>query len=276
MASTSASPNPNPAAATAAAGAGPVSQQQAAPAAAAPELAPSLKNDPARTGYDPGVAWWMNYFRILTGRVTKEGAFHYREDRYRAHEERDCRRCEEYRDWLFAHSPTVRFLRERVSALNGSLDASNVVCRRCPARLTEDGDVVRQSGGFSPGHGILLCANEIRDRGHLEDSLAHEMVHAWDHLRWKVDFAGEKDLRQAACAEIRASALSGECRWTRETMTRGNWKLTQQFQNCVRMRAVQSVMARPRCKDDVHAVKVVNEVWDSCFNDTRPFNEVYR
>jgi inner membrane protease ATP23 len=70
--------------------------------------------------------------------------------------------------------------------------------------------------------------------------------------------------------------LSGECRWTREFWLRNNWKLTQQFQNCVRMKAVESVMHRPWCKDDVQAVKVVNEVWDSCFNDTRPFDAVYK
>lgn len=35
-------------------------------------------------------------------------------------------------------------------------------------------------------------------------------------------------------------------------------------------------MNRPSCKDDVHATKVVNEVWDSCFADTRPFDEIYR
>lgn len=234
------------------------------------------KNDPARTGFDPKTQWWVNYFNILCGRVTPEGQFHYREWRERENEARDCRRCEEYRDWLFAYSPVVRFMRERVASLNGHLDASNVVCRRCPSHLTEDGRVVRSGGGFSPDHGIRICANNIRDRKHLEDSLAHEMVHAWDHLRWKVDWAGDKDLRHAACTEIRASMLSGECRWTREAFTRGNWTLTQQFQDCVRKRAVQSVMARPRCKDDVQAVKVVNEVWDSCFSDTRPFDEVYR
>lgn len=76
--------------------------------------------------------------------------------------------------------------------------------------------------------------------------------------------------------QIRASMLSGECRWTREAFTRGNWTLTQQFQSCVRKRAIQSVMARPRCKDDVQATQVVNQVWDSCFSDTRPFDEVYR
>lgn len=70
--------------------------------------------------------------------------------------------------------------------------------------------------------------------------------------------------------------LSGECRWARETFTRGNWTLTQQFQDCVRQRAIASVMARPRCRDDVQAAKVVNQVWDSCFSDTRPFDEVYR
>ena len=161
-----------------------------------------LPNDPARTGYDPSAKWWLNYFRILTGRVTREGIEHYREDRYRAHEARDCARCDAYRDWLFAHSPTVRFLRDKVDALGGRLDASNVVCRRCPGRVAADGSVVRQSGGFSPAHGILLCANEIRNRGHLEDTLAHEMVHAWDHLRWKVDWAGAKDLRHSACTEV--------------------------------------------------------------------------
>jgi inner membrane protease ATP23 len=36
------------------------------------------------------------------------------------------------------------------------------------------------------------------------------------------------------------------------------------------------MMARPGIKDDVHAAKVVNEVWDSCFYDTRPFDEIYR
>ncbi|KAF4124196.1 mitochondrial inner membrane protease ATP23 [Geosmithia morbida] len=235
-----------------------------------------MTNDPARTGFDPQTKWWMNYFRILSGQMTPEGQFHYREWRYKVHEERDCKRCDEYRDWLMTYSPVVRFLSEKVSDLNGRLDSSNVVCRRCPARLDENGEVHRQSGGFSPDHGILLCANEVRDRKHLEDTLAHEMVHAWDHLRWKVDWMGDKDLKHAACTEIRASMLSGECRWTREAFTRGNWSLTQQFQHCVRKRAIQSVMARPRCKDQEQASKVVNQVWDSCFADTRPFDEVYR
>ena len=171
-------------------------------AATPPPLPRFLDNDPARTGYDPSVKWWLNYFRILTGKVTREGVEHYREDRYKANEERDCTRCEADRAYLFTYSPTIRFLRDKITALNGTLDETNVVCRRCPARVAEDGRVVRQGGGFSPEHGILICANEMRDRGHLEDTLAHEMVHAWDHLRWKVDWAGGGNLKHAACTEV--------------------------------------------------------------------------
>jgi inner membrane protease ATP23 len=246
-------------------------------------------HDPAQTGYDPESPW-TNIYNILTGRMTPIGQHYFREDKYIQNEARDCKNCDEWRDWCFKYSPTVIFLRKNIEALNGDLNAKNVRCRRCPTRRTEEGGFVRQGGGFSPDHGILICANEMRDRKHLEDTLAHEMVHAWDHLRWKVDWA---DLRHAACTEvwllqnwyermvlmgiqIRASSLSGECRFMREFWTRNNWKLTQQHQNCVRTRAVKSVMARPACKDDVQAVKVVNEVWDSCFSDTRPFDEIYR
>ncbi|OBT52101.1 hypothetical protein VE04_06604 [Pseudogymnoascus sp. 24MN13] len=233
-------------------------------------------NDPAKTGYDP-TKRWANYFNILLGKMTRERQEAFREDAYIRNEARDCSNCDKWRDYLFEYSPTIRFMSKNIMDLNGKLDRSNVQCRRCPTRrvIGEDGKehTVRQGGGFSPDHGILICANEMRNQGHLEDTLAHEMVHAWDHLRWKVDWS---DLRHAACTEIRASSLSGECRWTREFFVRNNFTLTQQHQNCVRNRAIRSVMNRPSCKDDVHATKVVNEVWDSCFADTRPFDEIYR
>jgi inner membrane protease ATP23 len=164
-------------------------------------------NDPTKTGYDPNRPW-SNIFNILSNRMTPVGQFHYREDSYIKNEARDCANCEEWRDWCFKYSPTIIFLQKNIRDLNGDLNASNVRCRRAPARIEsvekdENGEerikVYRQGGGFSPDHGILLCANELRDRKHLEDTFAHEMVHAWDHLRWKVDWA---DLRHAACTEV--------------------------------------------------------------------------
>lgn len=56
-----------------------------------------------------------------------------------------------------------------------------------------------QAGGFSPRYGVLLCQNHLRDRGHTEDTLAHELVHAYDHLRFEVDWM---NLRHHACTEV--------------------------------------------------------------------------
>ena len=158
----------------------------------------SPKNDSNETGYDP-TAKWRNYFNILTGRMTLAGQNAFREDSYIANEARDCERCEKYRDFSFNYSPMVIFMQKNIAALNGNLDASNVKCVRCPAVKDEEGNIIsRQGGGFNPDQGIVICANEVRDKKHLEDTLSHEMVHAWDHLRWKVDWA---DLRHAACSE---------------------------------------------------------------------------
>ncbi len=83
------------------------------------------------------------------------------------------------------------------------------------------------------------------------------------------------NLRHAACSEIRASSLSGECRmslrWNQleGTFARGH-------QECVKRRAVLSLKSHPECKDESEAKRLVNEVWDSCFNDTRPFDHIYK
>ena len=186
-------------------------------------------------------------------------------------------------------------MRENIAQLGGDINSTNIRCRRC-----EPGNM--SAGGFDPHYGIRICANNLRNRGHLEDTMAHgtpsppthlpiskpahlsislpeltsvpEMVHAYDHLRFKVDW--ENNLRHVACSEIRASSLSGECRFMREFVTRDQWKLTQQHQECVRRRAVLSVGSRPTCRDQAHAEQLVDEVWESCFRDTRPFDEIYR
>ena len=213
---------------------------------------------------------WSSFFSILTGTATPTERSAYFRVKDILHEDRDIARAEEDRNWLFANSPIIRFLSHNIALLgpsdgSASISPSNVVCKKCDDK---------QSGGFDPDYGILICANQMRNRGHMEDTLAHEMVHAYDHLRFKMDAV--HNLRHAACTEIRAATLSGECRWGREFFTRGQWGVTQQLQECVRRRAALSVAARPGCRDAKHAEMVVNEVWESCFHDTRPFDEIYK
>lgn len=212
---------------------------------------------------------WSTFFSILTGRASTKDRDAYFKTRDIINEERDCKQCDADKEWLFQNSPIVRFMKHNLDLLGPADGAATITpdrvrCRRCDTK---------QSGGFDPNYGILICANQLRDRGHLEDTLAHEMVHAYDHLRFKLN---PYDLRHAACMEIRASTLSGECRFGRELWTRRQFNITQQLQECVRRRAALSVAKRPACKDDAQAVKVVNEVFDSCFHDTRPFDEIYK
>ncbi|KAK4959861.1 Mitochondrial inner membrane protease atp23 [Elasticomyces elasticus] len=157
---------------------------------------------------DPAFYTWSTFFSILTNTASPNDRTQYFRTKDRINEEADCKRCDKDKAWLFAYSPIIRFLTHQISLLgpedgSASITPANVRCRRCD---------VKQSGGFSPEHGILVCANHLRNRGHLEDTLAHEMVHAYDHLRFKLD---PYDLRHAACMEIRAmgvdAAVAGMC-----------------------------------------------------------------
>jgi hypothetical protein len=73
-------------------------------------------------------------------------------------------------------------------------------------------------------------------------------------------------------------------------MSRGNFKFTKHFQAsdhgttihglidiqaCVKRRAILSVSQNPPCSGPGVAQRAVNEVFDSCFKDTQPFDEIY-
>jgi inner membrane protease ATP23 len=175
-------------------------------------------NEKPDTGFVPGddaMTQFRNIYSILTGKMSSEGIEQFRVARDIRNEAADCKRCDEQRDYLLQWSesflleknqgyeannrgkgPTIRFLSDNIRQLGGDLHSHNIYCRRCTDR---------KGGGFDPEYGILLCANEMKDQGHLEDTLAHEMVHAYDHLRFKVNWTD--NLRHAACTEVGASII---------------------------------------------------------------------
>ncbi|KAL4399133.1 Mitochondrial inner membrane protease Atp23 [Malassezia pachydermatis] len=193
-------------------------------------------------------------------------------------------RVEQWKEDLLRTSPMVRFMvkqltmlrcdpvspRENEGKLGKDTLPPKLLIASCPPDI---------AGGFSPSApgrppseaGVLLCANRIYSKSHLEDTLAHEMIHWWDHCRFQVDW---NNLRHHACSEIRAASLSGDCRWMRE-VNRRHFAFSKQHQECAKRRAILSVRANPACKDDETATRVVEEVWESCFYDTRPFDEIY-
>lgn len=67
---------------------------------------------------------------------------------------------------------------------------SNIVCSPCEDR----------AGGFSHEAGIIvLCATSQMTKRDLQDTLVHELVHMYDHCKFKVDWS---NLRHHACSEV--------------------------------------------------------------------------
>ncbi|KAA1100988.1 Mitochondrial inner membrane protease atp23 [Puccinia graminis f. sp. tritici] len=211
-------------------------------------------------------------------------------------------RCRGWKDDLVETSPVIRYLLQHISTLPvpdsqpSSSEASRptrsipipINCGICSP--------MRSAGLFSPnepdpssptGGQVKLCADSLASKAHLEDVLSHELIHAYDHRRFDIDWT---NLRHIACTEIRANALSGDCKWTRE-VDRHNFNFARQRQICARRRAILSVAqhisagSQPSGSGDQatssktlaseQAEKVVDQVWSSCWSDTRPFDEIY-
>ena len=116
-----------------------------------------------------------------------------------------------------------------------ALSPSSISCRTCDATL---------AGGFRDDGGVILCSNTVRTQSHLSTTLVHESVHAFDQCRAKIDWS---NCVHHACSEIRAAALSGDCKFGREVFLRRNLGIGGQFQKCVRRRAEISVGKNPNC-----------------------------
>uniref|UniRef100_A0A668SQI2 Mitochondrial inner membrane protease ATP23 n=1 Tax=Oreochromis aureus TaxID=47969 RepID=A0A668SQI2_OREAU len=127
------------------------------------------------------------------------------------------------------------------------------------------------SGGFDAASSqIVLCQNNIHQQSHMNRVVTHELIHAFDHCRAHVDWFN--NFRHLACSEIRAANLSGDCSFTNE-VARFNFGLKRHHQECVRGRALRSILA-VRKISRAEAEKIVDEVFDSCFNDHAPFGRI--
>jgi inner membrane protease ATP23 len=65
-----------------------------------------------------------------------------------------------------------------------------IYCAPCPQRA---------HGGFHPATGITICQNHVPTVRRMESTLAHEMVHAFDECRFKVDY---RNIKHVACGEV--------------------------------------------------------------------------
>ena len=176
-------------------------------------------------------------------------------------------KCRTAVDCALRTCPKVKFMMEALASVGRPVDAEFVQCAKCP-------DEAPTAGGYLPAHGFtVLCQQWIaKHPGEVENTLVHEMVHAYDDRRALVDW---NDLTQHACTEIRAANLSGDCTFQRE-LDRNNIslaKLAGAGMRCVRRRAQLSVAMHPDCPDEAAARAAVERAWTTCFNDKAPFDD---
>ncbi|KAI8393529.1 metalloprotease ATP23 [Radiomyces spectabilis] len=206
---------------------------------------------------------WRKGLQYLTGLgMSKEEQMQFEGQVREELKEGQCKQCELWKDNLLKNSPSVRFMVDNLQKVGKEMTRDSFQCFPCDES---------RAGGFSPEEGVLLCANHFNSKTHQETTMVHEMVHMWDHHKFKVDWG---NLRHHACSEVRAASLSGDCNWSRE-IQRGFYTFTKQHQACVKRRAILSVAENPNCKNMEEAERAVNSVFDSCFADTRPFDEIY-
>eukprot|EP01134_Creolimax_fragrantissima_P003287 CFRG3287T1 len=104
---------------------------------------------------------------------------------------------------------------------------------------------------------VVICCDQISDAKNLEDTLVHELVHAFDNCR-NPGFA--KTLELQACSEIRASHL-GQCRDKVQSIQR---------RECIKEDATLSLMSANALTYEV-ARAIVIQSFESCYNDQSPF-----
>lgn len=207
---------------------------------------------------------WRVSMSVATGLATPQELTQYQAYRDETYKAPMLERCRSTRDFLMTSSPGVIFMLNELKKVGCELPVESISCEPC----------VMQKGGFQPGQGIKICSNQVVKTGEVEKTMVHELIHAFDHCRFKVDWMNTK---HHACSEIRAASLSGECGWWREYKA-GNTGITdiaKHHQECVRRRAARSVATHPNVKSKEEAAFLVDAVFDSCFRDTRPFERIY-
>jgi len=188
------------------------------------------------------------------------------------------------------NSPRVSHLLKKISAAGCTLGSPEpIVCEDVfgGARVAGAYDHSRRLVVMNPS-----TPESFMNQGEWTRAVAHELVHAYDSCRARVD---PDNCRHVACTEVRAANLSGDCDFGPELGRVGPARLflsglAAHQQACVRRRAQLSLSMHPKCisqptavsnrqdqsrsggGDDETVVKTVASVFDACYSDWAPFS----
>ena len=98
---------------------------------------------------------------------------------------------------------TVQKMLDSLTELGCELPKDFFVCRPCVSETT-GGFLLPKKGSAVYNPKIIICENKAIDNHMFQNTVIHELIHAYDICRAKVDWT---DCKHYACTEIRASAL---------------------------------------------------------------------
>ena len=126
-----------------------------------------------------------------------------------------------------------------------------------PRQCIDDGVEGLARAMFSIPPSITLCSNRLYKQDDVEESLIHEMIHAYDYLVQKKDLA---DCEELACSEIRSNR-EGECR--------GNWIFERFRRRCTRLNAINAT----KSIFPERASECVLKMFEKCYKDESPMRD---
>uniref|UniRef100_M4C0K3 Mitochondrial inner membrane protease ATP23 n=1 Tax=Hyaloperonospora arabidopsidis (strain Emoy2) TaxID=559515 RepID=M4C0K3_HYAAE len=161
-----------------------------------------------------------------------------------------------------------KFLAQQQTKDKSAAAAIDFVCLDC----RDDGPEGSARAFFSaPPPTIVFCANRLHSSQEVEETMVHELIHAYDFTVRKMDITKANIL---ACSEIR-SARESECYQKAKLLEKvlPNVEFFQKStrwlnERCVREHAIRSTSSM----FPAEARKEVDKMFDQCYADHSPFD----
>ncbi|CAG2101341.1 unnamed protein product [Medioppia subpectinata] len=175
--------------------------------------------------------------------------------------------CEKRVNDVIESSPLVKLMMSAMKSHGCEVNIRrHISCECCSDAVT---------GGYDPQlNQVVVCQNRIWNKGIIRGILAHEFLHMFDYCRTKFDF---NNLEHIACSEIRAANLF-HCSMISSMLlgTTRPWNVAKTHANCVKSKAVGSIMAARKDLSPDEAWSIVDKVFDKCYNDLEPLGRRLR
>jgi len=136
-----------------------------------------------------------------------------------------------------------------------NFDSKKLSCEPCTSKMFGAFDTEKKE--------IIICENNIWTQTRMNEVMKSEIIHAYDVARVKFD---KENLNHLACTSIRVANLSGKCLYKA-------FFIKDYKPACVRNYAIKNMMCSKSISEE-EASKVIDTVFDDCYNDYAPFQEM--